>query len=905
MSLTLTQIVDIAANDNEITMYMPSDDVFYANQESERLTDVIATIADAVLDKADVNHTHSEYATETYVDEAVAAKANSSHTHAISDIPGLQATLNTKATQTDLDSHISNTTTHVTSIERTNWNSAKTHADSSHAPSNAEKNQNAFSYVKIGSTSVAADSATDTLTLVAGSNVTLTPDTTSDTITISATDTNTTYSAGTGLSLSGTTFSNSGVRSVSTGTTNGAISVDINGVTSSIPVYGLGSAAYTASTAYDVSGAASSALASAKTYADSVGASVKNELLNGAGAAYDTLKELGDLIDDNTDAIEALETVAAGKANASHTHAISDITNLQSTLDGKASSSHGTHVSYSTTVPVMDGTASVGTASTVARSDHKHPTDTSRASQSDLDALETVVSGKAASSHNHAASNITSGTLSSDRLPTVPIAKGGTGATTAAAALTNLGITATAAELNYVDGVTSNIQTQLNGKSSTSHTHSYAGSSSAGGAATSANKLNTNAGDANTPVYFSNGIPVACTSLDLNTTGSSASCTGNAATATKATKDASGNTITSTYMTKTNPTGSGYVSIGRNSDTTVGTQSVAMGRSTEASGNYSVAMGKDTTASEFCSVAMGYTTIASGDTSTAIGNRTTASGAYSVTTGCYTTGSGDYSTATGYHTTATGNYSTATGYYTEANKFQYVVGKYNTVTDGPQYFSTQDSANTDALFLVGYGISSTNSANAFRISSGGKCFGTTSFVASGADFAELFEWADGNPNNKDRRGLFVALDGEKIKLANAGDDYIGVISGSQAFIGNSASEEWQGKYMTDVFGERLTQEVEIPAEIDEGTGEVITPAMTTTQYILNPDYNPEQKYVMRENRKEWGIVGLLGQIIMIDDGTCIVGGRIEPSANGVGTSSTSGYRVMARIDENHVKVLVK
>ena len=67
-------------------------------------------------------------------------------------------------------------------------------------------------------------------------------------------------------------------------------------------------------------------------------------------------------------------------------------------------------------------------------------------------------------SHNHNASNISAGTLSSDRLPTVPITKGGTGATTAAAALTNLGLTATATELNYVDGVTSNIQTQLNAK---------------------------------------------------------------------------------------------------------------------------------------------------------------------------------------------------------------------------------------------------------------------------------------------------------------------------------------------------------------------------------------------------------------------------------------------------------
>lgn len=88
--------------------------------------------------------------------------------------------------------------------------------------------------------------------------------------------------------------------------------------------------------------------------------------------------------------------------------------------------------------------------------------------------VDNAVSKKANTSHNHAASNITSGTLSSDRLPTVPIAKGGTGATTAAAALTNLGITATASELNYVDGVTSNIQTQLNGKSATSHNHNSA-----------------------------------------------------------------------------------------------------------------------------------------------------------------------------------------------------------------------------------------------------------------------------------------------------------------------------------------------------------------------------------------------------------------------------------------------
>lgn len=66
--------------------------------------------------------------------------------------------------------------------------------------------------------------------------------------------TDTKYSAGTGISLSGTTFSNSGVRSIAEGTANGTISVNTNGATTNVPVHGLGSAAYTASTAYATSG---------------------------------------------------------------------------------------------------------------------------------------------------------------------------------------------------------------------------------------------------------------------------------------------------------------------------------------------------------------------------------------------------------------------------------------------------------------------------------------------------------------------------------------------------------------------------------------------------------------------------------------------------------------------------
>ena len=67
------------------------------------------------------------------------------------------------------------------------------------------------------------------------------------------TDSYLTYTAGTGLSLSGTTFFNSGVRSIATGSSNGTISVNTGGITANVAVKGLGTAAYTASSSYATS----------------------------------------------------------------------------------------------------------------------------------------------------------------------------------------------------------------------------------------------------------------------------------------------------------------------------------------------------------------------------------------------------------------------------------------------------------------------------------------------------------------------------------------------------------------------------------------------------------------------------------------------------------------------------
>ena len=62
--------------------------------------------------------------------------------------------------------------------------------------------------------------------------------------------TDTTYTAGDGISISSNKITNSGVRSISSGETNGTISVNKNGTSSEIKVKGLDTAAYTKSTDY-------------------------------------------------------------------------------------------------------------------------------------------------------------------------------------------------------------------------------------------------------------------------------------------------------------------------------------------------------------------------------------------------------------------------------------------------------------------------------------------------------------------------------------------------------------------------------------------------------------------------------------------------------------------------------
>lgn len=689
-----------------------------------------------------------------------------------------------------------------------------------------------------------------------------------------------------------------------------------------------------------------------------------------------------------------LNHVENGTVRNSHKITGSGATSVTSDSSGNITVS-STNTTYGVATSSNLGLVKSGTDITVDSSGNVSVNDNSHGhTVANINGLQTSLDGKQ-SSITGGASTITSSNLTASRA----LVSNSSGKVAASSV--------TSTELGYLDGVTSNVQNQIDGKASSGHSHNVATTSTAGYmSASDKTKLNGISADADS-VSFSRGLTsgetVGTITINGNSTtlyapynthyvsgtvvAGSSTATSNTTSSlsngsvylnhveggsvnnshkitgsggTTVTSDSSGNITVSSpntvpththtisdvnnlqtnlssintslgsKMSSSNPTATGYFSLNRKSGSTVGaystaegygctasnTFSYAEGNETTSGGSSSHAEGQSTTASSQASHAEGILTTASNTASHAEGQGTTASGIYSHAEGRSTIASGEcshaegmfseasgpYSHAEGYSTQAIELYSHAAGYCTTANQLQYVIGQYNKTSAGSN-IDSQNTSDLQALFIIGNGTSSASS-NAFRVSSSGKCFGTTAFASSGADFAELFEWADGNPENEDRRGLFVKLNGEKIELANAGDDYFGIISGAQAFIGNTASEDWHGKYLTDIFGARLTQEVEIPEKVDEITGETI-PAYTATQYVVNPDYDPDEEYVMRENRKEWGVVGLLGQVVVVDDGTCEVNGYCKPSEGGIATASDSGYRVMKRIDDTHIKVLVR
>ena len=282
----------------------------------------------------------------------------------------ISTAVSTKANASDLTSHTGNNDIHITSAERTKWNAAKTHTDSPHAPSSAQ--ENVIESIKVNGTA-------QTIT--------------SKSVDITVPTDNKSLANGAGY----------------------LVASDIaNKANKATTLAG-----------YGITDAAAKTHEHDSRYYTETEVDTKFSNLVGDTAVS---TQISDAIDDITPS-------SIGAAPSSHTHGKSEITDFPTSMPasdvyawakaatkptytygevGAAKSDHGTHVSYSNTAPVMDGAASAGSASTVARSDHKHPTDTSRAAASDVTALQKLVgdtavatqisnavAGKSDSGHTH------------------------------------------------------------------------------------------------------------------------------------------------------------------------------------------------------------------------------------------------------------------------------------------------------------------------------------------------------------------------------------------------------------------------------------------------------------------------------------------------------------------------
>lgn len=210
--------------------------------------------------------------------------------------------------------------------------------------------------------------------------------------------------------------------------------------------------------------------------------------------------------------------------------------------------------------------------------------------------------------------------------------------------------------------------------------------------------------------------------------------------------------------------------------------------------------------------------------------------------------------------------------------------------------------------IIGNGTSEQRS-NAMAVTWTGEIETGSNLSSGGADYAEYFEWADGNPKAEDRVGFIVSLDGEKIRFANAEDtDILGIISGTAGIIGDNAAWEWKQKYQTDDFGRVIWDMVEEFAETTDLEENITKESLGFfPRRRLNPDYNPYKSYKPRSERPEWAVVGMLGKLHVRDDGTCVPNGYAKVGADGTATASAekTSMRVLKRVSDKIVLVLMK
>lgn len=153
------------------------------------------------------------------------------------------------------------------------------------------------------------------------------------------------------------------------------------------------------------------------------------------------------------------------------------------------------------------------------------------------------------------------------------------------------------------------------------------------------------------------------------------------------------------------------------------------------------------------------------------------------------------------------------------------------------------------------------------------------------DFAEFFEWSDGNPDDEDRIGQTVVAENGKIRNATATDDVskiIGAVSGTAGVVLGCNPFEWGGKYVLDDFGRAQTEPfVMIHWKDEKGEyhhhedgkvpdGLTVPDSAERRTYrrpVVSTTFDGSVEYVERGQRKEWAVIGLLGQVRIRNDQT--------------------------------------
>ena len=184
--------------------------------------------------------------------------------------------------------------------------------------------------------------------------------------------------------------------------------------------------------------------------------------------------------------------------------------------------------------------------------------------------------------------------------------------------------------------------------------------------------------------------------------------------------------------------------------------------------------------------------------------------------------------------------------------------------------------------------SNNNSDVEFNFRGDGEGFADGGTFGNPADYAEFFEWKDGNTSDEDRVGYSVILDGNKIVKATSSDDtskIIGVISGNPVIVGDCAWNRWESKFVKDDYNRYVREEYTV-TEWKDSKGESISymtdeiPSDVTvpsdakvistevdgvtklTRRKVNSSWDKSKTYIPREDRKEWDMVGMVGKLYL-------------------------------------------